>query len=192
MSGVNDATGYGGAGAVGYVTVTPIASVSYQQALLSYQAGGWTQSGVQSYTGNNVMTQSTMTVQGNAFSVGGSSFTVGGGSVTVAYGLTTQNLTASTATFSGPVTNSSATFMGLSLSTQTTGSAGASVTALCRLPGTFATGGGCICTSLVGATGITGQFNCVTAGCVPNGYTCQDTGSTGAQCAAQVMCSRAQ
>ena len=184
----------GGAGGAGMVIVTPLPTVgSFYNNYSNIIGGGWTVAGALSYTGNNVMTQSTMTVQGNAFSVGGSSFSVGGGSVTVAYGLTTQNLTASTATFNGPVTLSSAAFAGVTLSTQTAGAAGAAVTALCyQGAGYFALSGQCSCTSAVGLTSVTAVPNCVTAGCHPTGYTCQDAGGTGAQCAVYIECSRMQ
>lgn len=90
-----------------------------------------------------------------------------------------------------PVTFSSAVFVGLAMSTIAAGGAGVSVTALCPA-GKFATGGGCNCTGGVAVTGTTADFNCLTAGCVPTGFTCQEPGGTGGACSAYVMCSRAQ
>jgi hypothetical protein len=57
------------------------------QATASAASGGWSQVGALTYTSNNVVSESTLTVQGNAFSVGGSSFTVIGGSATAAFQL---------------------------------------------------------------------------------------------------------
>ena len=91
-----------------------------------------------------------------------------------------------------PLTVSSATFIGVSVSTETAGAAGVAVTALCKVPGTFAMGGGCECSGGVALTGEVNRPNCVTAGCVANGWTCQEPGGTGAACAAFVICSRAQ
>lgn len=91
-----------------------------------------------------------------------------------------------------PVTISSAAFVGVEVSTETAGGAGAAVTALCRTPGTFAIGGGCNCTGAVAPTGETSEPNCVTAGCIPTGWTCQEPGGTGGACAARVICSRLQ
>lgn len=112
-------------------------------------------------------------------------------------GTVTGQLTISSATvtnrtiLSGPVTVSSAAFIGISLSTETAGSAGTAVTALCPA-GTVATGGGCSCSGGVAVTGSVGKFNCATAGCQPSGYTCQEPGGTGGACSAQVSCSRIQ
>lgn len=98
---------------------------------------------------------------------------------------------AATFNASAPVTFSSAVFVGLAISTIAAGGAGASVTAVCPA-GNFATGGGCNCTGGVAVTGTIADFNCLTAGCVPTGFTCQEPGGTGGACSAYVMCSRAQ
>lgn len=119
--------------------------------------------------------------------VGVSMFSVDVTSVSV-----NEVLKASTATFTGPVTLSSATFAGVSVSTQAAGAAGASVTVTCPT-GTFASGGGCDCASAASITEVQNIPNCQTAGCVPTGWTCQEPGSvTGGQCAAYVICSRLQ
>lgn len=98
---------------------------------------------------------------------------------------------------SGPVTMSSATFVGVYTSTQVAGGAGASVTALCQTQTiaagtTFAIGGGCICSGAVAETGNTSAPNCVTTGCHPSGWTCQVAGGTGGACSAYAICSRLQ
>lgn len=90
-----------------------------------------------------------------------------------------------------PVTFSSAAFVGTFVSTQAAGSAGTAVTATC-LANTYAQGGGCSCTGGVAITSVVNQPNCQTQGCIPNGWTCQDAGGTGAACAAFAVCSRLQ
>lgn len=114
---------------------------------------------------------------GQSFVVGASSFVISNTSITINSGM--------------PVTISSAAFLGVSVTTITAGGAGSSVTALC-LAGKFAMGGGCLCTGGVALTGQTSIPNCVTAGCVPSGWTCQEPGGTGGACSAYVICSRAQ
>ena len=91
-----------------------------------------------------------------------------------------------------PLTVSSATFVGVTVSTQAAGGAGASVTALCKVAGTFALGGGCNCAVVVAATSIISTPNVVTAGGVATGWTCQVAGGTGGQCSAYAICSRLQ
>ncbi len=98
-------------------------------------------------------------------------------------------ITTNVFTTSLPVTVSSSVFVGISVTTQTAGGAGVSVTALCDA-GTFATGGGCSCTGGISVTGETGEPNCLTKGCVPTGWTCSEPGGTGGACAARVICSR--
>lgn len=156
-------------------------------------------------TGSLVLASpSTLTVSGNAFSVGGTTFVVSGGRVGVntanpgtllhiSSGVLTIDGTASGANFgaNAPVTISSAAFVGLTVSTQAAGGAGASVTALCPA-NKFAVGGGCNCTGGVSVTGTISEPNCVTAGCVASGWTCQEPGGTGGACAARVLCSRLQ
>lgn len=90
-----------------------------------------------------------------------------------------------------PVTISSAAFVGVYVSTQAAGAAGASVTASCPAA-TFAIGGGCECSGAVAVTGNTDRPNCVTQGCIANGWTCQETGGTGGACSAYAVCSRLQ
>lgn len=90
-----------------------------------------------------------------------------------------------------PVTISSAAFVGVYVSTQAAGAAGASVTATCPAA-TFAIGGGCECSGGVGITGDTNRPNCVTQGCIATGWTCQEPGGTGAACSAYAVCSRLQ
>ncbi len=90
------------------------------------------------------------------------------------------------------VTISTALFVGTEVSTQTAGGAGASVTVLCRTAGTFAKSGGCSCAGGVALTSTISIPNCVTAGCIPNGWTCQDAGGTGGACSAYVICGREQ
>ena len=90
-----------------------------------------------------------------------------------------------------PVTISSAVFVGTQLSTQAAGGAGAAVTATCPA-NMFATSGGCNCSGIVGVTAVIGNYNCTTAGCLPTGWVCQDTGSTGAACASFALCTRIQ
>lgn len=89
------------------------------------------------------------------------------------------------------VVTSSAVFIGVSVSTIVAGAGGASVTALCP-SGKFAMGGGCLCTGGIALTGQTSVPNCVTAGCIPSGWTCQEPGGTGGACSAYAICSRAQ
>ena len=189
-------TSLGGTSA-GQIIVTPISSINFYNMVNNYQTGGWTTTGVQSYTGNNVMTQSTMTVQGNACSVGGSTFVVSNSSVSI--GAPVQS--ASTTTFqvvgtesvTGAVSFSSAVFVGVSISSASAGGAGAAVTALCNLKGlNFAVGGGCSCTGAVGITSVINEPNVTTPGGIATGWTCQDAGGTGAACAAFVICSRLQ
>ncbi len=96
-----------------------------------------------------------------------------------------------------PVTISSAVFVGTYVSTQAAGGAGASVTALCQsvtYPAgtTFVKSGGCICTGGVAVTGTTSAPNCVTTGCIANGWTCQEPGGTGGACSAYAVCGREQ
>lgn len=98
--------------------------------------------------------------------------------------------------FTNTVTVSSSVFVGLSVSSVAIGGAGSAVTALCLQSGltgrSYATGGGCDCSSIVAATSTISRPNCVTAGCVPSGWTCQVAGGTGGQCIAYAMCSRLQ
>ena len=94
-------------------------------------------------------------------------------------------------TFTG-LTVSSAAFVGVTVSTQAAGGAGASVTALCKVAGTFALGGGCSCAVVVAATSVISVPNVVTAGGIATGWTCQVAGGTGGQCSAYVICSRLQ
>lgn len=89
------------------------------------------------------------------------------------------------------VTFSSSVFAGTGLSTQTAGGAGAAVTALCPT-GKFAMGGGCVCSGGVALTGDSNSPNCSTAGCIPNGWTCQEPGGTGGACSAYAICTRIQ
>lgn len=98
----------------------------------------------------------------------------------------------STINMIAPVTISSAAFIGVYVSTQATGGAGAAVTATCRVAGTFAVGGGCSCAGGVALTGDLSTPSCVTAGCIANGWTCQEPGGTGGACSAYVICSRLQ
>lgn len=103
----------------------------------------------------------------------------------------------STVNVLAPLTISSAAIMGLHVSTQAAGGAGIAVTALCQTnvyPAgtTFVVSGGCGCTGVVAATNLISQPNCQTTGCIATGWTCQETGGTGATCTAQVICSRAQ
>lgn len=87
---------------------------------------------------------------------------------------------------------SSAAYFGTYVSTQAAGAAGAAVTALCTA-GTYATGGGgCNCSGAVAITGEISTPNCVTQGCLPTGWTCQEIGGTGGACSAYVTCSRGQ
>ena len=90
------------------------------------------------------------------------------------------------------VSISSAAFVGVQISTQVAGGAGASVTALCRVAGTFALGGGCSCGSIVAGTSIISVPNNVNAGGIATGWTCQVAGGTGGACSAYVICSRLQ
>lgn len=89
------------------------------------------------------------------------------------------------------VTFSSMVFIGVNVSTQAAGGAGSSVTATCNL-GTYVMGGGCDCASAVAITEVKSIPNCVTAGCIATGWTCQEPGGTGGQCSAFAICSRAQ
>lgn len=102
----------------------------------------------------------------------------------------------SSAVFDGNVTISSAVYIGMSVSSQAVGAAGAAVTALCLQSGatgkTYASGGGCDCSGAVAITAEISRPNCITAGCVPTGWTCQESGGTGGACIAYAMCSRAQ
>lgn len=90
------------------------------------------------------------------------------------------------------VRTSSAVFVGVSISTQAAGGAGAAVTATCYTPGTFAIGGGCDCSGAVAETGNISRPNSVVAGGITNGWTCQVVGGTGGACSAYVICSRLQ
>ena len=110
---------------------------------------------------------------------------------TLAAGGLTVN-TALTAGALAPVTISSAAFIGVTVSTAAAGAAGAAVTAFCKVAGTFAVGGGCDCGTIVAATSFIDKPNCETTGCIATGWTCQVAGGTGGQCAAFVVCSRAQ
>ncbi len=98
----------------------------------------------------------------------------------------------STLTVSGPITASSATFVGLELSTQAAGGAGAAVTATCRTAGTFVVGGGCSCAGAVAETANISVPSSVAAGGLATGWTCQVSGGTGGVCSAYVFCSRLQ
>lgn len=88
------------------------------------------------------------------------------------------------ATFSGPV------YAGLSISTQAAGGVGALVTVSCPA-GSYTLTGGCSCASAVAATGdVNMPYPTMTAaGAMPSGWQCQETGATGGQCAAFVICS---
>lgn len=87
---------------------------------------------------------------------------------------------------------SSAAFVGVTVSTQAAGAAGDPVTALCKVAGTFALGGGCNCGTIVAATSFISVPNVVTAGGIATGWTCQVAGGTGGACSAYVICSRLQ
>ena len=86
---------------------------------------------------------------------------------------------------------SSKAIVGVTISTQATGAAGALVTATCP-SGTYIMGGGCECTGGVSVTGTLARPTCVTADCIATGFSCQEPGGTGGTCAAFAVCSRAQ
>lgn len=90
-----------------------------------------------------------------------------------------------------PLTVSSATFVGVSISSSTRGGAGASVTATCPT-NLYAISGGCDCNTIVSATSIINTPSAVVPGSVSKGWTCQVAGGTGGQCAAYAICSRLQ
>ena len=91
-----------------------------------------------------------------------------------------------------PLSVSSATFVGIRISTQVAGAAGASVTATCGVVGTFAIGGGCSCATVVAATSIISVPNVAVTGGIATGWTCQVAGGTGGACSAYAICSRLQ
>lgn len=89
------------------------------------------------------------------------------------------------------VSLSSATFVGVSISSSARGSAGTAVTATCPAD-SYAISGGCDCTIEVAETSKLSVPSPTTPAHVPNGWTCQSSGGTGGQCAAYVICSRLQ
>lgn len=116
-----------------------------------------------------------------------------GKNISVTYGISAGTITATSGlTVTTGTTLSGAAFVGVAVSSQTRGAAGASVTATCYTQGTFAIGGGCDCTVEVAETSKLSVPNCQTQGCVPTGWTCQSVGGTGGQCVAYAICSRLQ
>ena len=140
--------------------------------------------------------QSSVTLSGsNGNIVAGASITASGffGNGSALTGIAGEaNTYASSKTFTSSVSISSTAFIGVEVSTQAAGAAGASVTALCRTARTFATGGGCSCSGGVALTGVVNTPNCSDAGCQATGWICQEPGGTGGACSAYVVCSRGQ
>ena len=177
------------------VTQMAITSVAVKIATATFGAGA-SQSSF-TYTGALVMAaQSSVTLSGSAGNiVAGASVTASGffGDGSALTGIAGEtNTYASSKTFTSSVSISSTAFIGIEVSTQAAGAAGASVTALCRTARTFATGGGCSCSGGVALTGVVNTPNCSDAGCQATGWTCQEPGGTGGACSAYVICSRAQ
>ena len=156
---------------------------TYENSIMANAWKGWTLAPVSINSGQDGPVS---LVTGNYESgVGFSSATASYMAVTGSTGAVSFRVNSGSVTFAGAV------FVGVSVTTQTAGGAGASVTATCDA-GTFAIGGGCDCSLAVAPTGEISTPNCTTKGCVPTGWTCQQPGGTGGQCAARVICSRLQ
>ena len=86
---------------------------------------------------------------------------------------------------------SSGIYTGITLSTQTAGTAGSLVTVSCAA-NYYVISGGCTCTGGVAATGFVNMpYPSITvAGSMPTGWQCQETGTTGGACSAYAICSK--